>query len=149
MNGLPVLSEQRVKIRKWPRIRSPPTFFPGSARNFERDVFEAGLLSLDQLTNPLRLNHFATTLRELSRIVLVRVAPDADIKTCAWYSQGQGQPDVTRHQRIAQCRRSLPPHGRRFGKDSGRDCPQRAGHLFAPGTAGLGSSGIVAARWLR
>ena len=67
---------------------------------FEKDVFEAGLLSLDQLTNPLRLNHFATTLRELSRIVLLRLAPDADIKACAWYSQAQGQPDITRHQRI-------------------------------------------------
>jgi len=56
---------------------------------FEKDVFEAGLLSLDQLTNPLRLNHFATTLRELSRMVLVRLAPDPDIKACAWYSQAQ------------------------------------------------------------
>ncbi len=68
--------------------------------HFEKDVFEAGLLSLDQLSNPLRLNHFATTLRELSRIVLVRLAPDADIKACAWSSQAQGQPDITRHQRI-------------------------------------------------
>jgi len=67
---------------------------------FERDVFEAGLLSLDQVINPLRLNHFATTLRELSRIVLVRLAPDADVKACAWYSQAQGQPEITRHQRI-------------------------------------------------
>ena len=67
---------------------------------FEKDVFEAGLLSLDQLTNPLRLNHFATTLRELSRIVLLRLAPDAEIKACTCYSQAQGQPDITRHQRI-------------------------------------------------
>jgi hypothetical protein len=67
---------------------------------FEKDVFEAGLLSLDQPANPLRLNHFATSLRELSRIVLIRLAPDADIKACAWYSQAQGQPDITRHQRI-------------------------------------------------
>ena len=68
--------------------------------SFEKDVFEAGLLSLDQVTNPLRLNHFATTLRELSRIVLKRLAPDAQIKACAWYAQIRGQPDVTRHQRI-------------------------------------------------
>jgi hypothetical protein len=67
---------------------------------FEKDVFEAGILSLDQTANPLRLNHFATTLRELSRIVLTRLAPDAEIKACAWYSQAQGEPDITRHQRI-------------------------------------------------
>lgn len=67
---------------------------------FEKDVFEAGLLSLNQPANPLRLNHFATTLRELSRIVLVRLSPDGDIKACTWYSQANGQPDITRHQRI-------------------------------------------------
>ena len=60
-NGLPVLSEQRVKIRRWPRSARPGHSF--QARQPIENVFEAGLLSLDHLTNPLRLNHFATTLR--------------------------------------------------------------------------------------
>jgi hypothetical protein len=77
-----------------------PDILSKLGNTFEKDVFEAGLLSLDQTANPLRLNHFATTLRELSRIVLTRLAPDAQIKACAWYSQAQGQPDITRHQRI-------------------------------------------------
>lgn len=68
--------------------------------NFEKEVFNAGLLSLDQVANPLRLNHFSTTLRELSRIVLRRLAPDAQIKDCGWYVQAQGQPEITRAQRI-------------------------------------------------
>jgi hypothetical protein len=42
---------------------------------------------LDQAANPLRLNHFATTLRELSRMVLHRLAPDAEVKACGWYTQ--------------------------------------------------------------
>ncbi|MGE5648336.1 MAG: hypothetical protein ACM336_21360 [Acidobacteriota bacterium] len=67
---------------------------------FERQVLDAGLTSLGQAGNPLRLNHFATTLRELSRIVLARLAPDADIKSCKWYAQSPGQPPITRAQRI-------------------------------------------------
>lgn len=77
-----------------------PDILSKLATNFEKDVFEAGLLSLDQVANPLRLNHFATTLRELSRIVLKRLAPDVQVKACSWYSQAPGVPDITRHQRI-------------------------------------------------
>lgn len=68
--------------------------------SFEKEIFNAGLLSLDQVANPLRLNHFATTLRELSRIVLKRLGPDAQIKCCGWYIQAQGEPEITRAQRI-------------------------------------------------
>jgi uncharacterized protein (DUF2236 family) len=68
--------------------------------DFEKKVFNAGLLLLDQVANPLRLNHFATTLRELSRVVLKRLTPDARIKACGWYVQAQGQPEITRAQRI-------------------------------------------------
>ena len=68
--------------------------------DFEKQVFNAGLLSLEQVANPLRLNHFATTLRELSRIVLKRLAPDAQTKACGWYVQAQGQAGITRAQRI-------------------------------------------------
>ncbi len=57
-------------------------------------------MSLGQAGNPLRLNHFATTLRELSRIVLARLAPDSQISACAWYTQAPGQPSITRAQRI-------------------------------------------------
>jgi hypothetical protein len=68
--------------------------------DFEKQVFNAGLLSLDQIANPLRLNHFAVTLRELSRIILKRLAPETQIKACGWYVRAQGQPEITRAQRI-------------------------------------------------
>jgi hypothetical protein len=55
--------------------------------SFEKDVLGAGLLSLDQTANPLRLNHFATTLRELSRMVFHRLAPEREIRACGWYVQ--------------------------------------------------------------
>jgi hypothetical protein len=67
---------------------------------FEKQVFKAGLMSLGQVGNPLRLNHFATTLRELSRVVLERLAPEPEIKACAWYTQASGEPPITRGQRI-------------------------------------------------
>lgn len=67
---------------------------------FEKQVFDAALQSLDQTTNPLRLNHFAMTLRELSRTILHRLAPDDEIKACGWYTQATGDPEITRGQRI-------------------------------------------------
>ena len=72
--------------------------------DFERDVFDACLLSLQQSNNPLRLNNFATGLRELSRIVLGRLAPDQRVQNCAWYQPAtnqNGQTAITRGQRIA------------------------------------------------
>ncbi len=69
------------------------------AAQFEKQVLEAAMHSLDQETNPLRLNHFATTLRELSRLVLHRLAPDAEVKACAWYVKPPDT-DITRGQRI-------------------------------------------------
>jgi len=67
---------------------------------FEKQVLEAAMHSLEQSTNPLRLNNFATTLRELSRLVLHRLAPDAEVKACAWYVKPTGPTDLTRGQRI-------------------------------------------------
>ena len=72
--------------------------------DFERDVFEASLKSLEQTGNPLRLNNFATALRELSRIVLVRLAPDQKVQNCTWYTPTQnqnGQAVITRGQRVS------------------------------------------------
>jgi hypothetical protein len=51
---------------------------------FQREVFAAVIKSFQQVDNPLRLNNFAMGLRELSRIVLHDLAPDADIEACCW-----------------------------------------------------------------
>jgi len=55
------------------------------------------------MDNPLRLNNFAMGLRELSRIVLHDLAPDADIKVCCWYKEEKNKDGAvvfTRQQRI-------------------------------------------------
>jgi len=55
------------------------------------------------MDNPLRLNNFAMGLRELSRIVLHDLAPDAAIKACCWYEEEKnkdGAVIITRQQRI-------------------------------------------------
>jgi hypothetical protein len=54
------------------------------------------------MDNPLRLNNFAMGLRELSRIVLHDLAPDADIEVCCWYKEEKnkdGEVVFTRQQR--------------------------------------------------
>jgi hypothetical protein len=41
--------------------------------------------------HPLRLNNFATNIRELSRIMLHRLAPDQQVRACTWYVPVQGK----------------------------------------------------------
>lgn len=70
---------------------------------FEKAVFAAVLKSFQQHDNPLRTNNFATGLRELARIILDRLASEANIKACDWFTQAvnvSGQPTITRAQRI-------------------------------------------------
>jgi hypothetical protein len=67
---------------------------------FEKKVFEASLASLSQTSNPLRLNNFATNIRELSRIILYRLAPDEQVKACTWYIPAQAKSNISRAQRI-------------------------------------------------
>ena len=56
------------------------------APGFQKEVFAAAIKSFEQLENPLRLNNFATALRELIRIILRDFAPDNAIRACGWYA---------------------------------------------------------------
>jgi hypothetical protein len=70
--------------------------------DFERAVFKAALMSFDHVENPLRVNNFATALRELGRIHLEAQAPDSRVKKCDWFEQKHnelGQPVIERAQR--------------------------------------------------
>lgn len=70
--------------------------------DFERAVFRAALQSFDHEENPLRLNNFATALRELGRIHLELEAPDERVKKCDWFEQKTndlGKPVIERGQR--------------------------------------------------
>jgi hypothetical protein len=71
--------------------------------DFKKSVFDGALKSFEQSDNPLRLNNLATGLRELIRLILRDLAPDAGIKACSWYKpevDKHGNEIITRSQRI-------------------------------------------------
>lgn len=69
--------------------------------DFERRLFEAALKNLSDVGNPLRFNNFAYSLRELTRHVLRRLAPDNNVRNCPWYRPETQIPNgVSRRQRI-------------------------------------------------
>ncbi|HEY1465068.1 MAG TPA: hypothetical protein VGF44_16755 [Terriglobales bacterium] len=71
--------------------------------DFHRSVFAAVIQSFEQSDNPLRVNNFATGLRELTRLVLDYCAAEKSIKQCAWYVEEKnenGNVVITRPQRI-------------------------------------------------
>ena len=76
---------------------------PRLGSDFERGVYDAAFKSFNELDNPLRVNNYATALRELGRIHLEAQAPDDRIKQCAWFEQKYNalkQPVIERAQRI-------------------------------------------------
>ena len=71
--------------------------------DFHRQVFAAAIKSFEHLDNPLRLNNFATGLRELSRNLLEVLSPDKSVEECPWYEEVENQDGkivITRAQRI-------------------------------------------------
>lgn len=70
--------------------------------DFQRDLFDASLLSLIAADNPLRLTNFSAGFRELVRHVLCHLAPDDEIKLCSWYTPEQNSSTgVTRAHRVS------------------------------------------------
>lgn len=67
---------------------------------FQKQLFAAVMTSLKQLDNPLRANNFATGLRELSRILLADLAPDAQVMACAWFKPESQNGRPTHSQRV-------------------------------------------------
>lgn len=67
---------------------------------FEIDLFEASLASLNDKTNKLRYNNFAYSIRELSRHFLHSLSPEAKVKKCVWYKTETPDDKPTRAQRI-------------------------------------------------
>lgn len=68
---------------------------------FERDLFDAALANLNEPANKLRFNNFAYTIRELTRHLLKRLAPDEQVKKCTWYRNETRDPNkLSRRERI-------------------------------------------------
>ncbi len=67
---------------------------------FERDLFGASQKNLDDKSNPLRLNNYSYAMRELTRHVLHRLAPDENVLNCDWYNNETDKDNgITRKQR--------------------------------------------------
>jgi hypothetical protein len=67
---------------------------------FERDLFVAAQKNLADKSNPLRLNNYSYAVRELTRHVLHRLAPDDYVVNCPWYkNETDKEKGITRKQR--------------------------------------------------
>ena len=70
---------------------------------FEVELLDSAFINL--LTpNPLRLNNFAYALRELTRHLLHRLAPNEELERCNWFKPDSTSSNgITRKQRIKFC----------------------------------------------
>lgn len=67
---------------------------------FEQELFSASLENLENSDNPLCLNNFAYSMRELIRHILNRLAPDKNVLQCSWYTNETDKKNgITRSQR--------------------------------------------------
>ena len=70
------------------------------AEGFERDLFAASQKNLSDKSNPLRLNNYSYAMRELTRHILHRLAPDHNVLICDWYKNETDKDNgITRKQR--------------------------------------------------
>lgn len=68
---------------------------------FERDLFHASIENITRSSSPIRFNNFAYAIRELTRHVLKRLAPDENIINSQWYkNELEIDSGITRPQRI-------------------------------------------------
>ncbi|MGH1273999.1 hypothetical protein ACQVWA_11135 [Bacillus cereus] len=70
--------------------------------DFQKDIFESSLELLKAPNIKTRFSNFATNMRELTRDVFHTLAPDDEVRNCAWYEKEtpEGKEDFTRVQRM-------------------------------------------------
>lgn len=66
---------------------------------FERRLFSASIAYLENDSDPLRVNSFAYSLRELIRNVFERRAPEEKVKSCTWFKKETDNGKPSRKQR--------------------------------------------------
>lgn len=71
--------------------------------DFEKKLFSASVAYLGNKEDPLRINSFAYSLRELIRNVFERRAPEEDIKSCSWFKKETENGKPSRKQRYIYC----------------------------------------------
>lgn len=74
---------------------------PRLANDFQRRLLAATMQSVQDESNPLRLNNFSSSFRELFRHVLVELAPDHQVTATSWFVPDEKNGGrVTRAQKV-------------------------------------------------
>lgn len=68
--------------------------------DFERDLLDAAMVSLEDKGNKLCYNNFAYAIRELSRHFLHNLSPEANVGNCPWFRPETSNGKPTRAQRV-------------------------------------------------
>jgi len=71
--------------------------------DFEKKLFLASIAYLENENDPLRVNSFAYSLRELIRNVFERRAPEDKVKSCSWFKKETDNGKPSRKQRYIYC----------------------------------------------
>jgi hypothetical protein len=75
---------------------------PRLANEFQRRLLAATMQSVQEVSNPLRLNNFSASFRELFRHVLVEFAPDHHVLATSWFApDAKNAGKVTRAQKVS------------------------------------------------
>jgi len=74
---------------------------PRLANDFQQKLLAATMQSVLEVSNPLRLNNFSASFRELFRHVLVELAPDHQVTATSWFvPDAMNAGRVTRAQKV-------------------------------------------------
>jgi hypothetical protein len=71
--------------------------------DFEKKLFSASVAYLENKNDPLRINSFACSLRELIRNIFERRAPEVKVKSCSWFKVETDNGKPSRKQRYIYC----------------------------------------------
>lgn len=71
--------------------------------DFEKKLFSASIAYLENTDDPLRINSFAYSLRELIRNFFERRAPEEKIRSCSWFKAETDNGKPSRKQRYIYC----------------------------------------------
>ena len=75
---------------------------PRLANEFQRRLLAATVQSVQEASNPLRLNNFSASFRELFRHVLVEFAPEHNVMATSWFvPDAKNDGKVTRAQKVS------------------------------------------------
>jgi Predicted pPIWI-associating nuclease len=78
------------------------SLLPQLANDFQRRLLTATMQSVQETSNPLRLNNFSASFRELFRHVLIDLAPEHEVRATSWFQADQiNHGKTTRAQKIS------------------------------------------------